>query len=312
MGANRGKVIALAIVLDLLTGELPERWHPVVAMGQLVKKLERRAPREGAVRQLIHGGIMEATCLAAATLPVWLLERLMPSWWPLKSLALALTLKPTFAIKALFQFTDRVREALEKGDLTKARKAVGAIVSRDVETLDEAGVAAAAVESLAENASDAVVAPILYYSIFGLPGAYLYRMANTLDAMVGYRGRYEYLGKVAARVDDLLNLIPSRLSALTTVLSCWIAGGSPSAAWKAALRDSSRTASPNAGWPMAAAAGALELRLEKIDHYVLNDGGRLPGPRDLSTARRVVGASLAAALLGMILLVGGPRRGTRS
>lgn len=312
MATNRGKVIALAVALDLLMGEPPERWHPVVGMGRLVEKLERSSPREGRARQLLYGGAMETASLAAALLPAWLLERLLPSGSALKILALALALKPTFALRALFQFTDRVTRTLERGDLPEARRAVGAIVSRDVGKLDEAGVAAAAVESLAENASDSVVAPLLYYTLFGLPGAYLYRMANTLDAMVGYRGRYEYLGKVAARVDDALNLMPSRLSALATAASCWVAGGSPRWAWRGALQDSSQTASPNAGWPMAAVAGALDLRLEKIDHYILNAGGRLPAASDLSTARRVVGASLAAAMLGMILIAGGLRRGTRS
>ncbi len=312
MSVNRGKMIALAVALDLLMGEPPERWHPVVGMGRLVEKLERRAPKEGPTRQLLYGGAMEVACLTAAVLPAWTLERLLPSSLPLRGVALALALKPTFAIRALFQFTGRVGRALERGEMPEARRAVGAIVSRDVEQLGEAGVAAAAVESLAENASDSVVAPLLYYALFGLPGAYLYRMANTLDAMVGYRGKYEYLGKVAARVDDTLNLIPSRLSALATAASCWVAGGSPAAAWRAALRDSPHTASPNAGWPMAAVAGALDLRLEKADHYVLNPGGRLPGPHDLSTVRKMVGASLVAALLGMILIAGGSERGSRS
>jgi adenosylcobinamide-phosphate synthase len=312
MSINRGKVIALAVALDLLLGEPPERWHPVVGMGRLVERLEKRAPREGRARQFLYGGAMEAICLATVLLPSRMLERLLPTGSFLKTLSLAIALKPTFALRALFRFTDRVGDALDRGDLAAARQAVGAIVSRDVNRLDESAVAGAAVESLAENASDSVVAPLLYYALFGLPGAYLYRMANTLDAMVGYRGRYEYLGKVAARVDDALNLAPSRLSALATAASCWAAGGSPRSAWRQALRGSSQTDSPNAGWPMAAVGGALDLRLEKVDHYILNPEGRLPGAHDLVRARRVVGTSLAAALLGMILIAGGLRRGTRS
>jgi adenosylcobinamide-phosphate synthase len=179
---------------------------------------------------------------------------------------------------------------------------VGQIVSREVAELDEARVAAAAVESLAENASDSVAAPLLYYVAFGLPGAYLYRMANTLDAMWGYRGRYEFLGKAAARTDDLLNLIPSRLAALATVVSCWAVGGSSPGAWVCARKDSARTASPNAGWPMAAMAGALGVRLEKVGHYALNAGGRSPEVADLRRAMRVTAASLATTALGTLLL----------
>lgn len=298
---ERANVIALAVALDLLMGEPPERWHPVVGMGRLVERLERLAPREGPARQLIFGATMEAACLAAAALPAWLLQRVLPSGSPVRTLALALALKPTFAIRALFEFTERVAKALEAGDLQESRRAVGQIVSRNVEGLGETEVAAAAVESLAENGSDSVVAPLLYYAILGLPGAYLYRMANTLDAMVGYRGRYEYLGKVAARVDDALNLLPSRLAALATAATCWMAGGSPTRAWRVAVRDSGRTASPNAGWPMAAMAGALDLRLEKVNHYVLNEGGRPPRARDLANARRVAAAGLAAAVAVAIL-----------
>jgi len=307
---NRGLVIALAVGLDLLLGELPNRWHPVVAMGRLVGGLESRAPRSGAFRQLLYGGLMEAICLAAATIPSRTLERLLPTRSILGAVATAVALKPAFALRALFSATGRVGQALERGDLEAARSAVGQVVSRDVSRLDEAGVAAAAVESLAENASDSVVAPLLFYAAFGLPGAYGYRMANTLDAMVGYRGRYEYLGKVAARADDLLNLIPSRLATLATMVASPVVGGSAAGAWRGALEGSRQTASPNAGWPMAAAAGALGLRLEKVGHYVLNPEGRSPTAGDLGRAQRLVGASLAVAILGTILAAS--RRGGRT
>lgn len=288
-------------MLDLLLGEPPARWHPVVWAGRLVEKLEARSPRGGASRQLAYGGVAEALCLAVAALPARLLDRMAALDSLPGVLVSAVALKPTFAVRALFEHQGRVLQALEKGDLLGARRAVGQIVSRNVESLDEGMVAAAAVESLAENASDAVVAPLFYYAVFGLPGAYAYRMANTLDAMWGYWGRYEYLGKVAARVDDLLNLVPSRVAALATVATCWMAGGSAGQAWRVALRDSSRTASPNAGWPMAAMAGALDLRLEKVDHYVLNERGRTPAVADLARSRWVAGTGLVAAVAGVLL-----------
>lgn len=301
---ERWKVVALAVLIDLVMGEPPNRWHPVVWMGKLVERLERRSPESGAGRQLIYGGIAEILALALAALPVWLLERISGLVPLPRVLISALLLKPTFAIRALFAHHGQVERVLEMRDLEGARRAVGRIVSRNVDELDEGKVAAAAVESLAENASDSVVAPLLYYVAFGLPGSYGYRMANTLDAMWGYRGRYEYLGKVAARVDDLSNLVPSRLTALAMVLSAWISGGSASRAWKVAMRDSSLTASPNAGWAMAAAAGALDLRLEKVGHYTLNASGRIPELSDLKRSRRVVGTGLVLAVTG-ILLAGG-------
>ncbi len=299
---DRWKVMALALALDLLVGEPPERWHPVAWMGRLVAWWERKAPREGAVRQLAYGLVAEVACVGAAWLPSRLLETVLSCRSAVALLARAIVLKPTFAVRALFDHVGQVETALERGDLPAARRAAGRIVSRNVDALNESGVAAAAVESLAENAGDSVVAPLLYYASFGMPGAYGYRMANTLDAMLGYRGRYEYLGKAAARLDDLLNLLPSRLAALATAATSWVVGGSPGRAWLTAVRDSSRTASPNAGWPMAAAAGALDLRLEKAGHYVLNPQGRLPGVEDIRRAKRLMKASLIAAVLGILLL----------
>ncbi|HEX2986758.1 MAG TPA: adenosylcobinamide-phosphate synthase CbiB [Chloroflexota bacterium] len=299
---RRGLVIVLALGIDLLFGELPNRWHPVAAMGRLVGKLEARAPGKGALRQFIYGGMVESICLTAAIVPSRIVQRLLPARSLVGALAEAVALKPTFALRDLFLATDRVRRPLEQGDLEGARQAVGQLVSRDVSALDESEVAAAAVETLAENASDSVVAPLLLYAAFGLPGAYGYRMANTLDAMIGYRGRYEYTGKVAARLDDLLNLLPSRLTALATVIAARPVGTSPADAWRGAVEGSHRTASPNAGWPMGAAAGALGLRLEKAGHYVLNPVGKRPTSSDVPVAQRLVGAGLAVAIVGTILV----------
>ncbi len=294
-------MILLAIGLDLLLGEPPERFHPVVWMGRLVGRAERSAPEEGAARQLSHGAATAALCLAAAALPARLAERLLPKGAQGVLLA-ALLLKPVFAARALFQLVGGVERELERGDIERARKAVGRIVSRDVSKLDEAGVSAAAIESLAENASDSVVGPLFFYALWGLPGAYLYRMANTLDAMLGYRGRYEYLGKTAARLDDLLNVVPARLTALATVVAAALVGEHAGAGQRGALRDSSRTPSPNSGWPMAAAAGAMDLRLEKAGCYVLNPDGHPPRAGDVARARRLVAASLAVATLGVLAL----------
>jgi adenosylcobinamide-phosphate synthase len=299
---RRGQVVGLALALDLLLGEPPARWHPVVWMGKLVAWLERRAPSGGAGRQLAYGIAAEAACLAAVAAPAWLLERRVRGRGLAGAVALAVALKPAFAVRALFEHSAPVESALRAGDLERARAAVGQIVSRDVRGLDEPRVAAAAIESLAENASDSVSAPLLYYWLLGLPGAYLYRMANTLDAMWGYRGRYEYLGKAAARLDDLLNLLHARVTAAATVVACGAAGGSAAGALECALRDGARTASPNAGWPMAAMAGALGVKLEKVGHYTLNLGGPPPCSQDVRRAMRIAGAGLAAVVIALLAL----------
>jgi adenosylcobinamide-phosphate synthase len=215
----------------------------------------------------------------------------------------ALALKPAFAGHALLDAGRRVEAALDRCELEPARYELRSLVSRPTASLDAPLLAAAAIESLAENMVDSWLAPLLAYSLFGLSGAYAYRAINTADAMWGYRNeRYERLGKAAARVDDVVNFIPARLGAL--VLCC--AAG---ARWKSALetwrRDGGLTASPNAGQTMACAAGALGVRLEKPDYYVLNASAPPPGTASIAHGRELVarGMWLAAALSVLIRLV---------
>ncbi|MGH2588747.1 MAG: CobD/CbiB family cobalamin biosynthesis protein, partial [Dehalococcoidia bacterium] len=160
-------------------------------------------------------------------------------------------------------------------------------------------IAAAAIESLAENVTDSALAPWLAYALFGLPGAAAYRALNTLDSMIGYRNHYEYLGKAAARADDVANLVPARLGALLITLAAPAGHGSPRRALATAWRHHRRTASPNAGWTMAAMAGALGLTLEKTDAYRLGDG-RPPVPTDIRRAQRVTAAALAAGAISAL------------
>ena len=186
-----------------------------------------------------------------------------------------------------------------------ARRLLGYhLVSRDTGDLDEAGVAAAAIESVAENLSDGVIAPALAYALGGLPAAMAYRAANTLDALWGYRDEeFEQLGKAAARLDDALNLLPARVSALAIVAAAAALRRPDVDAWRAFevwRADRGRTASPNAGHPMAAMAGALGVRLEKRGDYVLGDGLRPPVAADIERANAVAGAG--ARLVGTGLL----------
>jgi adenosylcobinamide-phosphate synthase len=293
--------LVCALLLDWLFGEPPNTLHPVAWLGRLAAVLERRAPRGRPWLELGYGaGIAGLSVLAAVVLPI-VLGRGLRRCRCLALLAMVALLKTTFAWHALIRAGADVRRKLEADRIAEARAALRALVSRETAGLDASLVAAAAIESLAENTSDSLVAPLLYYRLFGLPGACVYRAVNTLDAIIGYHGRYEYLGKVPARLDDALNWVPARLTALLIVAAAALAGADPYGAAAALRRDHSRTASPNAGYPMSAIAGALGVRLEKVGHYRLNTAARPPTAADIHTAERVV--SLAMGLAAAISLI---------
>ncbi len=269
-------VLALAIAADALLGEPPGWCHPVVAMGRIIGAAERWVPPSPVV-SVVYGGVIALGGAAGCWLGTRLaLRSLRRRAAPLALAASVFLLKSTFVIRALDDAASAVAAGLAAGSLDGARAALRSLVSRDTAALDPPLVAAAAVESVAENLSDSFVAPLFWFAVLGLPGAVAYRFLNTCDAMLGYHGRYEYLGKAAARLDDAANWAPARLTALLLVLAAWGRGADARAAWRVARRHHRRTASPNAGWPMSAAAGALGVRLEKLGHYVLGEGPRPP------------------------------------
>ncbi|HEX8951898.1 MAG TPA: adenosylcobinamide-phosphate synthase CbiB, partial [Polyangia bacterium] len=181
---------------------------------------------------------------------------------------------------------------------SRARFGLRNLVSRDTALLDEPLLAAAAVESVAENASDSLVAPLCFFVVAGVPGAIAYRACNTLDAMIGYHGATEWLGKAAARLDDAANLVPARLTAALLVVASALAGGSPGGALRTWWRDGGRTESPNAGRPMAAMAGALGVELEKVGCYRLGAGGAAVGAAEID--RAVTLMYVACALMALV------------
>jgi adenosylcobinamide-phosphate synthase len=190
---------------------------------------------------------------------------------------------------------------LSRGDLVAARRAVGYhLVSRPTAELDAGRVASATVESVAENLTDSLVAPALFFLAGGLPGAAVYRVINTADAMFGYRlGPLEFFGKIAARLDDLLNLIPARLAGFSLVVGAALVGEDGRRALACLRRDRRRTASPNAGWTMSAMAGALGVVLEKPGTYRLG-AGDLPIAGDVERSLRVLGAAVGVSLLVLV------------
>jgi adenosylcobinamide-phosphate synthase len=291
-------IVLMALALDLAAGEPRNACHPVAWVGALLGRAYGAAPRRGRLPPLLWGG---AVVVAVAGGVAWLMRLaeigLEPRGWA-GLLAQAWLLKCSLSLRGLWTAGRRVEHLLAQGDLAAARAQVGRdLVSRRTDELGPAAVAAATVESVAENLTDSVVAPLLFYLLFGLPGAWLYRVVNTADAMVGYRGgQLEYLGKIAARLDDALNLVPARLAALALVLGSAMAGGDPRAAARTMRREHARTASPNAGWTMAAMAGALGVALEKPGAYRLGEGS-LPGAADIRRSLAITGA--AAALAGV-------------
>ncbi len=287
MSSRRALVAGLALALDLLLGDPPTPFHPVAWMGRAIGSAERVAPRCGRLGPLSWGLLIAAGGASlVAGLGVRLERRLSRLPGPARLLIEAGLLKTTLSLRGLTGAAGEVYAALATGDLPEARRLLRwHLVSRATGDLDEAQVAAATIESVAENASDGVIAPLLYYAIGGLPAALAYRFLNTADSMLGYRGeRYEWLGKGPARLDDVANFLPARLTAGLLVLAAMLGGGNVRRAWHILRHDGGCTDSPNAGRPMAAMAGALGVELEKVGHYRLGAGLPQPAPADVARA----------------------------
>ncbi|MGD9892970.1 MAG: adenosylcobinamide-phosphate synthase CbiB [Dehalococcoidia bacterium] len=295
---HRVQILVAAIALDLIVGEPPAVVHPVVLIGKAIRALERRAPVRSSGAQFAYGLGMTVVVSGGASLAALALER-SGRRSPLGFAASAIVLKSLFSVRMLLHATERVRRSLSDSDLEAARGATRWLVSRDTESLSGPLVAAAAIESLAENLTDSALAPWLAYAGFGLPGAAAYRALNTMDSMIGYRGRYEYLGKAAARGDDLANLIPARLGAAMIAAAAPLGPGSVGRSIATAREHHRRTESPNAGWTMSAMAGALRVQLEKAGAYRLGDGP----PSAANDIRRAQRVAVGALALGAVVSV---------
>ena len=292
--------ILFSLLIDLLLGDPPNRFHPTAWMGNFIDWLMRFRPRGNRFAEFVFGIFIllaGLTLTTSAGLAISFAANLLPVWAGV--LLTALALKLTISLRGLDRAAREVQSALEANNPPEARQLLSLhLVSRDTSQLDESKVSAAAIESVAENASDGIVAPLFFFAIGGLPAAFVYRFVNTADSMLGYRDEErEWLGKVPARLDDLLNFIPARLAGLFIILASPFCGASLSQAWKNMWRDSSQTASPNAGIPMSAMAGALGVELEKIEHYALGKGFRAPTSADLAHARRILYVAIGFAAL---------------
>ena len=297
---------AAALLRDAVFGEPPEHLHPTVWMGRAISAFEKRALRlKTPEARRRAGGVLALALPGLAFLSTTAALNTAPRGfrWVLGA---ALT-STALSMRGLGEAAEAVERELRAGRLEGARERVGEFVGRDTGGLSEAEVCRAAVESVAENASDGVMAPMLYGLLFGAPGALAYKAVNTLDSMVGYRkGPYEELGRASARLDDLANLVPSRATALAAAAL----SGRPATTLLTARRYGPLTSSPNAGWAEAAFAGALGVRLGGPNIYggVTREGpvlgeGRLPVPQDVG---RAVGLMRrCCALLALVAFLAG-------
>jgi adenosylcobinamide-phosphate synthase len=320
------EVFLLAVAFDLILGEPPLRIHPVVWIGKLVSILRARARPIRAYGVVLVVAVILSTVLAGRLL-VWAAGMIplphvpfppvlfpsipiltLSSPVPLLSILVsAYLLKSTFAMRCLLQVSADIGRMIDR-DMEEAKKMLPALVGRETSGLTSAQATSAVIESLSENYVDSILSPLFYYLLFtpfglGLEAALAFKAVSTMDSMLGYKTKgLKDLGFAAARSDDVANFIPARLSIFFMALA------RPTGAvetLKAAFRDHSRTPSPNSGWPMAACAGALEIRLEKVGFYVLGDEGKQPEtsdvPRAVGFMEIVIALTVAASLLLLLL-----------
>jgi adenosylcobinamide-phosphate synthase len=314
---SNGELALAALVLEAAIG-FPDRLyrtigHPVTWAGALVGWLEARLNRpsapEGQRRAL--GILTLVLVLVASAAGAFVFDRILPDG-PVGSGILVLAASSLLAQRSLHKHVRAIAEALETQGLQAGRAAVAMVVGRNPDHLDEAGVARAAIESLAENFSDGVVAPAFWLIVGGLPNAMCYKATNTADSMIGHRTpRYHAFGWATARLDDVINLPAARLSALFLILAAAAIGASPVGALQAIWRDARRHRSPNAGWPEAAIAGALGLRLAGprvygetlIEDAFMGDGRREATAADIIRALRLYRAACVAQWLVLLAIV---------
>lgn len=309
-------LLLTALVLDAYLGEMPLLFrhvpHPVVIIGRAIAWFDRRLnrPRRGDTARRLRG-VLVLVVLVAAAVAVGVAVQAVAAWLPYGWVVELFLLVTLVAQRSLHDHVAAVARGLERGGLAGGREAVAMIVGRDPQTLDRHGVSRAAIESCAENFSDGIVAPVFWYVLFGLPGMLVYKTVNTLDSMIGHRSeRYRAFGWASARFDDVLNLVPARLSGLLIAAVAPLTGGRPGAALLCMLRDARHHRSPNAGWPEAAMAGALGLKLagprvypgHSVDDPWIGSGRPTAEAADIRRALRIMAAAcvLQAVLVGLL------------
>ena len=333
LAINRIGMLLIAALTDLVIGDPQQMWHPVQGVGFVIDRAQKmlrvllripvreasdaqggtntgadtEPPQRRAARERIAGGILVLIVLAVSTGTVVILLRLCGRIHPfLRLLAEGVLCGRLLALRSLGEAGVSVRDPLMRGETKEARRAVSMIVGRDTDRLDDEGIAKAAVETVAENTSDGVTAPFFYMILFGGAGGMFYKAVNTMDSMVGYKNsEYRYLGTAAARLDDVMNFVPSRITALMMIAACLIPPHrqvqtmtvpDAAAAWRIWRRDRLKSESPNSAQTESVCAGALHLRLLGDARYFgelhhkkeIGDGGRRVEPEDITRAVRLM------------------------
>jgi adenosylcobinamide-phosphate synthase len=291
------QVLFLALLLDIIFGEPPGFMHPVIWMGNLINFFVSRAPKQ---HRKLYGLFMVAFCAGTALLSGMVI--LLFGEGLIYLIIAAFFLKSTFSIRMLTVSALGIRKDLEGGNIEKVRNDLKTFVGRDTSKLNATQSVSAVIESLAESFVDGILAPLFYFLLFGLPGALVYRMINTLDSMVGYKKEpFKEIGYASAKLDDITNWVPARLS-LFFVFITSIFFGNPLWAVSTCIRDHDKTASPNSGWSMAAVAGALGVRLEKVGYHVLGAKYAQPQPFHIDRAVSIIGISSLLVVAGILLM----------
>ena len=272
-------IISFALVLDFLVGDPKNKFHPTAWIGSLIAKLTPLSKNTSENLEKV-GGILLILISSGIVLSLIVFLEIGINLMTPDILSIVITvivgivlLKTTIAIKGMERHALLVVDSLEHQDIFAARNNLSMIVKRNTKNLNRDHVISGVIESISENTVDGITAPLFYFGLFGIPGAFVYRVINTADSMIGYKTNiFKNIGWFGANCDNFLNFIPSRLTALTMILSAMILKNNWKKSYEIMVRDGKKTMSPNAGYPMAAIAGALETRFEKIGHYSIGDG----------------------------------------
>ena len=271
-------IIGFALGLDFVFGDPKNRYHPTAWIGSIIAKITPLTKNENPILEKLGGIFVIVIPVTVVTSLLLVLDLgislITTDWITLiaSSIVGIILLKSTIAIRGMERYALAVMTSLENENLESARTNLSMIVKRNTANLDKNHVISGVLESISENTVDGITGPLFYYAIFGLPGAFTYRIINTADSMIGYKSKmFKNIGWFAANSDTILNYIPSRLTGLIMVISAALLQKNWRKSYQIMLRDGKNTESPNAGYPMAALAGALETKFEKLDHYSLGD-----------------------------------------
>lgn len=275
-------IVFFALALDLAVGDPRNKFHPTAWIGSIIAKLTPHAKNSSKNLEKL-GGIFIILIISGivTSLMIFLdigikLITVDYVYLIISVIVCGVLLKTTIAIKGMERHALAVVTAIEQNSISSARDNLSMIVKRNTKNLDKNHVFSAVIESISENTVDGITGPLFYYALFGLPGAFVYRVINTADSMIGYKTDiFKNIGWFGANCDKILNYIPSRLTGFIMILSAMILGNDWRKSYEIMIRDGRNTQSPNAGYPMAAIAGALGVKLEKINHYSLGDGNIL-------------------------------------